>query len=86
MTQIYKDGTYLEKNPSWHMEESAWKAKQIRKIIEKNSLNPNKICEIGCGAGEILNQLSLVYDDKEFYGYEISPQAYELCKKRLMPI
>ncbi len=82
MTQIYNDGTYFEQNPTWHEEDSQWKAKQIKKIIEKNALNPNKICEIGCGAGEILNQLSEQYEEKEFYGYEISPQAFELCKKK----
>lgn len=82
MTQIYDDGTYLENNPTWHEEDSPWKAKQIKKIIEKNALNPNKICEVGCGASEILNQLSEQYEGKEFYGYEISPQAFELCKKK----
>jgi len=83
MTQIYEDGTYLEKNPSWHEEDSPWKARQIRNVIKRNSLNPKTICEIGCGAGEILNQLSGQYtDDKEFFGYEISPQAFELCSKK----
>lgn len=83
MVQMYNDGTYRENNPTWHEEDSPWKAVQIRKIIEKNFLNPNKICEIGCGAGEILNQLSNHYGDKkEFFGYEISPQAFELCKKK----
>jgi cyclopropane fatty-acyl-phospholipid synthase-like methyltransferase len=83
MKQIYEDGTYLENNPSWHEEDSPWKAKQIRKIIENNHLAPKRICEIGCGAGEILNQLSEHYaDDKEFIGYEISPQAFEICNKK----
>lgn len=83
MTQIYENGTYLDNNPSWHEEDSPWKAKQIRGIIEKNSLNPRRICEIGCGAGEILNQLSEQYPDgKEFFGYEISPQAFELCNQK----
>jgi len=82
MTRIYDDGTYLENNPTWHEEDSPWKAKQIKKIIEKNALNPNKICEVGCGAGEILNQLSEQYKRKAFCGYEISPQAFELCKKK----
>ncbi|NOY06773.1 MAG: class I SAM-dependent methyltransferase [Chlorobi bacterium] len=82
-TKIYKDGTYLDINPSWHEEDSPWKAEQIRNIIEKNSLNPKRICEIGCGAGEILNQLSeKYYSDREFVGYEISPQAFEICKKK----
>lgn len=39
MTQIYNDGTYHENNPTWHEEDSPWKALQIQKIIERNSLN-----------------------------------------------
>ena len=59
---------------------------QIRDIIEKNSLGPKRICEVGCGAGEILNQLSLQCDANiKFFGYEISPQAYELCNKKSKP-
>jgi tRNA G46 methylase TrmB len=80
MTQIYEDGSYLANNPGWHEEDSPWKAKQISKIIKKNSLNPRTICEVGCGAGGVLNQLSGQYaDDRELFGYEISPQAFELC-------
>jgi len=83
MTQIYEDGTYLVNNPSWHEEDSGWKAEQIIKIIERNSLVLHKICEIGSGAGEILNQLLQYYKDGVFfYGYEISPQAFELCKEK----
>ncbi|MBX9896067.1 MAG: class I SAM-dependent methyltransferase [Nitrosomonas sp.] len=86
MVQMYDDGTYHENNPTWHEEDSPWKAKQIIKIIEKNRLNPQKICEVGCGAGEILNQLSLYFGtDKEFFGYEVSPQAYQLCLTKAKP-
>ena len=82
MTGIYEDGTYLEHNPSWHEEDSPWKASKIQHMIERNSLSPKSICEIGCGAGEILNQLSLHYSNVEFIGYEISPQAFDLCIKK----
>lgn len=82
MTQIYEDGTYLANNPGWHEDDSPWKARQIDSIIKKNSLNPRTICEVGFGAGEILNQLSELYVDRNFTGYEISPQAFELCNKK----
>jgi 2-polyprenyl-3-methyl-5-hydroxy-6-metoxy-1,4-benzoquinol methylase len=83
MRQIYEDGTYLENNPRWHEEDSPWKAKQIMKIIKRNSLSPKTICEVGCGAGEILNHLSEhLANGIEFFGYEISPQAFELCSKK----
>lgn len=80
---IYTQGYYQEKNPTWHVEDSPWKAKQILKMIRKNDLRANRISEIGCGAGEILNQLYLQMPDNVlFSGYEISPQAFELCKQR----
>ena len=80
---IYNDGTYLENNNSWHLEDSPWKARQIIKMIEKNHLSPNTVCEIGCGAGEILNQLyQQLPASVSFSGYDISPQAYELARTR----
>jgi len=78
---IYTKGEYLEKNPNWHEDDSPWKAQHILKMIKDNSLQPNSVCEVGCGAGEILNQLhSKLADDVSFAGYEISPQAFELSK------
>ena len=80
---IYKDGTYLENHPTWHQEDSAWKAKQILKILKKNSVTPLTLCEVGCGAGEILNCLSHQYGGEVvFSGYEISPQAFAICKNK----
>jgi cyclopropane fatty-acyl-phospholipid synthase-like methyltransferase len=83
MKEMYVDGSYLERNPTWHVEDSRWKASQVARIINKNKLQLQSICEIGCGAGEILNSLQKqIGEDKEFFGYEISPQAYELCQNR----
>ena len=56
-TTIYTSGEYAAKNPTYHVEDSAWKAHQILKIIQRNNLQPLSICEVGCGAGEILRQL-----------------------------
>jgi cyclopropane fatty-acyl-phospholipid synthase-like methyltransferase len=83
METMYNDGTYLSNNPSWHEEDSQWKATQIAKIINKNNINPQTICEIGCGAGEILNCLANRFSDRVMMsGYEISPQAFEICKTK----
>lgn len=81
--EMYTQGGYFKKNPAWHIEDSHWKSLQIIKIIERNRLEPKSICEIGCGAGEILNQLYLKMGDNVlFEGYEISPQAFELCRQK----
>ena len=79
---IYKDGTYLKNNATWHVGDSPWKARHIATILKKNGLNPSSVCEVGCGAGEILKQLSNASPNINFVGYELSPQAFELCKNR----
>ena len=51
-------------------------------MLNKHNLSPGSICEIGCGAGEILNCLHSKLPKTEFIGYEISEQGFELCKTR----
>ena len=81
--EVYTHGNYLEKNPTWYVEDSPWKAEQIIRMMKRNNIVPKTICEIGCGAGEILKQLQdNMNKECMFWGYEISPQAFELCKKR----
>jgi ubiquinone/menaquinone biosynthesis C-methylase UbiE len=80
---LYTSGDYLKKNPTWHVGESPWKAREILRMMARNNLAPKTICEVGCGAGEILKLLQKNMDDGcTFWGYEISPQAFELCKER----
>ena len=80
MRNIYLNGSYFSNNPTWDIEDSPWKAGQIIKILRRNALNPSSICEVGCGAGEILNQLhSRLPQKTSFSGYEISPQAFSIC-------
>lgn len=80
---IYQTGEYVEKNPTYHVEDSAWKAQQIIEMLQRHRLAPSTVCEIGCGAGEVLRQLQLqMPTETEFCGYEISPQAFALCQAR----
>lgn len=78
------NSSYLHANPTWHVEDSPWKATQILKLMERNKMHPKTVTEIGCGAGEILNQLHQRMLDKtiEFSGYEIAPDAFELAQSR----
>jgi Methyltransferase domain len=83
MKDLYTKGEYLAKNPKWHEEDSPWKAKQILRMIKKHNLQPRSICEIGCGAGEIINVMyNELPDHISFAGYEISPYAHELSKRK----
>lgn len=78
-----ENGEYLKNNPTWHIEDSPWKAKQILKMLSRNPINPKSIAEIGCGAGEIVNQLhQAMPNDVSFTGYDISGDAISLAKQR----
>lgn len=80
---VYETGEYLERNPTYHVEDSAWKAGQVLRMIKQHELQPRSVCEVGCGAGEILKQLQAkLPGDVRFFGYEISPQAFALCRQR----
>jgi 2-polyprenyl-3-methyl-5-hydroxy-6-metoxy-1,4-benzoquinol methylase len=82
MNSIYDNGEYLKRNHDWHQSDSLWKAIQIKKIIKRNNLKLSSISEIGCGAGEILKQLQVKFKDVKFYGYEISNDAFNICKSK----
>jgi len=70
-------------NINWHEEDDHWKAENVYKILDKNNLHPNSICEIGYGAGGLLLNLAKYYDEKvNFYGYETSEAAYRVSKPK----
>ena len=82
---VYLSGTYAEKNVTYHVEDSDWKARHILTMINKHHLSVRSVCEVGCGAGEILRLLSLAMPDEvEFTGYEISPRrlSFAAAKNR----
>jgi len=80
---MYMDGGYLDKNPLWHIDESPFKVSQILRMIQRHHLHPKTVCEVGCGAGEVLKLLQeRLHKDCSFCGYDISPQALEMCKAR----
>lgn len=82
MEDLYTSGEYLRSNPAWHARDSAWKAEQILRMMKKNAVLPVTLCEVGCGAGGILSQLHEELPATQLIGYEVSPQAFELCAKR----
>jgi cyclopropane fatty-acyl-phospholipid synthase-like methyltransferase len=82
---MYIDGSYLASNPTWHEADAPWKAEQIRSILVDNAVSFDTAAEIGCGTGEILARLAQAFPRAEFTGYDISPNAYELARKREAP-
>ena len=83
METIYTSGKYLTETQTWHSEDSPWKADQILRILTRNHIQPQRVAEIGCGAGGILKELSKIksLSDVKFAGYDISPQAIELARQ-----
>jgi SAM-dependent methyltransferase len=79
----YTDGLYLQNNPTWHVEDSPWKAANVWRMIAKHNLPLSAVAEVGCGAGEILAQLQQrAPAESEFWGYDISPQSHEMAIER----
>lgn len=78
----YNDGTYLEANSQWHAEDSRWKAAHIQWILRKASIQPATVLDVGCGAGDVLVNLAKVWPQAQFDGYELSRDAYAVCKPK----
>lgn len=80
MQTIYQSEVYADLNPTWHEEDSPWKARQVEAILRKNAIAFDNACEIGCGTGEILFNLAKAFPQARFHGYEISPHAFQRAK------
>jgi 2-polyprenyl-3-methyl-5-hydroxy-6-metoxy-1,4-benzoquinol methylase len=79
----YTGGAYLERNPTWHVEDSVWKADQVERLLAAHpEVERRTVAEVGCGAGEILRSLHDRWPDAELVGYEVSPHAHELAASR----
>jgi SAM-dependent methyltransferase len=84
--RLYTSGEYAGRHPDWHSKDSPWKARQVCRILNRNNLSPQKVVEVGCGAGEILRQLQRsLPKGVDFVGYDISPQAFSLAQERAGP-
>ena len=49
---LYTSGAYAARHPSWHVEESPWKAKEILRLMRRHRLAPRTVCEVGYGAAD----------------------------------
>lgn len=83
---LYTSGKYLENNPDWHEGGAAWKARRIHEFMIQNSIAPKRIAEVGCGAGGVIAGVHERFDGQvECRGFDISPQAIEIAKRRAKP-
>ena len=78
----YSSGTYLQQNPDWHVSDSPWKCDQILRSIG-SAEGISSVCEVGCGAGEILRQL---HDRRpsitHLVGYEVADVPFSMAQER----
>lgn len=81
--KFYRNRDYLDYIFTYQEKIAPWKADQIIRIIERNSLQPKNISEYFCGLGEILNILSDRFDTSiNYFGYETSEQALLKCSDK----
>jgi SAM-dependent methyltransferase len=79
----YVGDEHLAHHPMWHLDESAWKAQNVLRMLERNRLTPKKVVDIGCGAGEVLRLLQQALGtDCEFWGFDVSPYALAMSERR----
>ena len=69
---IYKDGSYWTKNPTFHEEDALFKAKSFIEIIEKNNINITSLLDLGCGSGKFLNELYKWRNQIDYLGIDVS--------------
>jgi hypothetical protein len=82
-TDPHINGEYFKHNPTWHVEYSPSKATNIHRFLQEKRIHPKTVCEVGCGAGEVLRQLQMKMNPEcTFSGYDVAPTAIELAKTR----
>jgi SAM-dependent methyltransferase len=90
MSNAYTDGHYLERNPTWHVEDSVWKAQKVIRLIAPIILKLQfgmTVAEVGCGAGGVIAEVVRILHERGYLvtraaGYDISPQAIAIAKKQ----
>jgi hypothetical protein len=70
----YLDGTYLADNPEWDRSDAPWKARLVERILADHGVSPASICDVGCGSGDVLEQLKGAFPSATLTGFDVSPQ------------
>jgi len=69
----------------WRALGARTKAAHARTLSTRAGLRPERVVEIGCGDGSLLQELALAWPDATFDGFEISPPAIEIARSRGIP-
>lgn len=80
MSNLYTDGSYLAKNPSWHAEDAPWKLAHILRALQQAYIQSfSSVLDAGCGSGAIIKTWATQAPHVQFSGWDISPQALALA-------
>ncbi|QED23174.1 methyltransferase domain-containing protein [Candidatus Deianiraea vastatrix] len=52
-------------------------------FIQKNCINIDKICEIGCGTGNLTQKISKIFTNSSITALDISKNSIEIAKKKV---
>ncbi len=78
----YLTQEYLSHNPTWDEEHSGWKAAKIFQLCTRYDLQPQSVCEVGCGSGGVLAALrDYLGDGCTLFGYDIAPDLKDFWAK-----
>jgi len=77
----YRDGSYLAENPDWDRQDSPWKAWLVLTVLSDFKIHPTSVCDVGCGAGDVLVNLRHHLPDASFFGFDISLQAADFWEE-----
>src|SRR3954469_22164474 len=66
----------------WRALGGAGKARHVAALCRRAGLEPRAVADIGCGEGALLAELSRRGIGAELEGFELSPTAVELARRR----
>jgi SAM-dependent methyltransferase len=80
INERYTGSAYYEKNPTWDLEDSPWKAGHVQALLSSHGVPTSTIVEVGCGAGGVLAHLRRSLPSAELYGFDIAPALAQFWK------
>src|SRR5690349_13433847 len=69
----------------WRALGGAGKAEHVAELCRRAALAPQTVVDIGCGEGALLAELSRRGIGARLDGFELSPTAVELARRRELP-
>jgi hypothetical protein len=81
-TSRYDESPYLSAHPGWHVEDSPWKVCQFVPLLREAGITSlDSICEVGCGAGEVLWGMGRELGAARLVGYEVADAPLEIARR-----